>query len=643
MSLARFLATSAAAVAVGGSLAGAAPALPAAVSASSSLPTIALQQQPPATTSAATATFAWASQGASTTTCALDSRPPAFACASPVTLTGLGVGAHTFAVRVANASGSAHAVARWTVTVAPPSPLPSVTILSGPAATTSSTTATFAFSATNASTFSCSVDSATAAPCGTTVSYTGIVPGSHTFVVTAVSGALSASASYAWTVDGLAANIWIDPAGSDLGIACTRSASGIGEPSPSTVCATPQQACTLARGGDVVGVAGGTYAVGFNLTGCNPASPVTFESVPGTFVSFAPTSTISDSSNVTLQGDAAGYGVGFSLAYTTVGGSSRNVVWNDVNLYCQAKAPYVVIHSNQTNETACNSALNLTGTLNGFTWNGGDQENWAVCLTSCTHTGIAGNPNDDFIHPGVRNVLIEHVVFKNYYALDSSGIHSEEWFLDGGDYITFLDDSITDCGPPASTGYAVNASCNTAVVFVGQLSGTDVTTNHLSFVQDVIAGGHPRQKAFQSGYDYPAGIEPTFAFEYDTLDGSLTVCGVAANPCGPGAGSTLTGSNMTFVGNVGILSSVGCFTSATYSHDIWYSPVGYAGRCSPSDETFGFTANATFWASPGVSSFDYTPVGPAQGAGENSFCPATDINGNARPSSTSCDAGAFQH
>ena len=600
-------------------------------------PTVNILSGPASTTSSTSATFSFVAGNATATTCSIDAGVPA-PCTAPATYTGIAAGVHVFTVTATSGSLSTSASYSWTVAIPP-----TVSILSGPASTTSSSSAAFSFAATNATALACSIDGATPAPCTSPASYAGIAPGSHTFTVTATSGSLTASTSYSWKVSGLAANVWIDPAGSDTGSACARSASRIGEASPSTVCATPQQACTLAHAGDVIGVAPGTYAVGFNLTGCNPASAVTFENVPGTFVSFAPASTITDSSNITLQGDVAGNGVGFSLAYTTVGGASSNIVWNDVNLYCQAKAPYVVIHSNQTNETACNSALSLTGTVNGFTWNGGDQENWAVCLTNCTHTGLPGNPNDDFIHPNVRNVLIEHVVFKNYYALDSSGIHSEEWFLDGGDYITFLDDSITDCGPPASTGYAVNASCNSSVVFVGQLSGTDVTTNHLSFIQTVISGGHPGQKAFQSGYDYPFGTEPTFTFEYDTFDGSLTVCGVSANPCGPGSGTVLTGSNMTFVGNVGILSNVGCFTSATYSHNVWYSPAGFAAQCGSSDKKFSTTANTTFWSSPGVSRFDYSPLAPIQGAGENAYCQTTDVNGKSRPSAAPCDAGAFQH
>src|SRR5438270_4971843 len=58
----RFLAASAAAVALGGILAAGAPALPipgATTSVAATLPTITLVQQPPSTTSAATATFAW--------------------------------------------------------------------------------------------------------------------------------------------------------------------------------------------------------------------------------------------------------------------------------------------------------------------------------------------------------------------------------------------------------------------------------------------------------------------------------------------------------------------------------------------------------------------------------------------------------
>src|SRR5581483_4547794 len=338
MSLARLLAASAAAIAFGGILAAGAPALPipAAAQSSAALPTITLTQQPSATTSATTATFAWTSQGATTTTCA-GAGQPAHTCTSPTTLTGLSPGPYTFAVRVVNASGSAHAVVTWTVvaaTSAPPPAAPSVTITSGPGATTTASSAWFSISAANASSIACSIDNGLPAPCSAPVSYSGIAPGVHIFTVTATSGSLSTSASYAWTVSGLPANIWIDPAGSDTGSACARSATRIGEPTGSSVCATPQQACTLAHGGDVVGVAAGSYAAGFNLTNCKPASTVTFESPVGAFVAFEGDSSMNGDSNVTLQGDQVGQGVGFSLGKTTLV-NSTNVTWNDVNAYCQ--------------------------------------------------------------------------------------------------------------------------------------------------------------------------------------------------------------------------------------------------------------------------------------------------------------------
>src|SRR5581483_8530280 len=204
MSLARLLAASAAAIAFGGILAAGAPALPipAAAQSSAALPTITLTQQPSATTPATTATFAWTSQGATTTTCA-GAGQPAHTCTSPTTLTGLSPGAYTFAVRVVNASGSAHAVVTWTViaaTSAPPPAGSSVTITSGPGATTTSSSASFSISAANASSLACSIDNGVPAPCSTPASYSGIAPGAHMFTVTATSGSLSTSASYPWTV-----------------------------------------------------------------------------------------------------------------------------------------------------------------------------------------------------------------------------------------------------------------------------------------------------------------------------------------------------------------------------------------------------------------------------------------------------------
>jgi hypothetical protein len=81
---------------------------------------------------------------------------------------------------------------------------PDTTITSGPAASTSSTGATFAFSSTEAgSTFQCRVDAAAYAPCSSPKSYTGLAVGSHSFSVRATDAAGNTDASpavRAWTV-----------------------------------------------------------------------------------------------------------------------------------------------------------------------------------------------------------------------------------------------------------------------------------------------------------------------------------------------------------------------------------------------------------------------------------------------------------
>src|SRR5581483_6292468 len=380
------------------------------------------------------------------------------------------------------------------------------------------------------------------------------------------------------------ASVWLGPNGSDSGPGCAFRTTAVGNPGASS-CATPQQACAIADAngnGHTIGVEGGFYpSVGFNLNGCHD---VTFQTDTGAFAAFEPNSTFTNTTNVTLRGDAKGHGVGFSLAYSSVPAGNTGLVWNDVNLYCQVgggPTGWIQIHSNQTGEDACNDAININA--NGFQWIFGDQSAWGVCETSCTHTGPQGNPNDDFINPAARNVLIQGVTQRNYFALDSSGIHSELWFLNGGDGITFDSDQMVDCAPPASTGYAVNTSCNTSVVFVGQLAGTIPTTNHLTISNTIIAGGHPLQKSFQSGYDVPAGTEPTFTFVNDSMDSSLTVCG-------------------------------------------------------PTDAKYSNTPATAFWKAPGA--FDFTPLPPIQSNGDPSYCPPFDVNGNPRSAGV-CDRGAI--
>ena len=123
-------------------------------------------------------------------------------CTSPHSLSGLAQGAHTLSVRAKSAAGlldPSPATRTWTVdTVAPP-----VSLTAKPEASTTATTASFAFSSTEAgATFECRVGAAAFAACTSPHVLTGLTPASRTFEVRALDalGNRSEPASASWTV-----------------------------------------------------------------------------------------------------------------------------------------------------------------------------------------------------------------------------------------------------------------------------------------------------------------------------------------------------------------------------------------------------------------------------------------------------------
>jgi hypothetical protein len=164
---------------------------------------------PSSTTNDSTPTFAFSSTEANSVfECRVDSGAWAN-CASPWTTSALGDGAHTVAVRATDVAGNTDATPAtrsFTVDTMPPADTtpPDTTISSGPTGTVTSTSASFAFTASESgSTFECKLDAGAYAACTSPKAYAGLSDGSHTFSVRATDAAGNVDASPAarsWTV-----------------------------------------------------------------------------------------------------------------------------------------------------------------------------------------------------------------------------------------------------------------------------------------------------------------------------------------------------------------------------------------------------------------------------------------------------------
>jgi acid phosphatase type 7 len=157
---------------------------------------------PAATGNSSSATFQFSDAEAGVTwKCAIDGAAEGN-CTDPVSFSGLADGSHTFLVRAIDAAGNVGAATTfaWTIdTTAPEAP----TITSGPAANTTDTTATFAFTDSESGVaFLCTLDGAAPFACTSPASFSGLAPGAHSFSVSAAdnAGNKSAAASVSWVV-----------------------------------------------------------------------------------------------------------------------------------------------------------------------------------------------------------------------------------------------------------------------------------------------------------------------------------------------------------------------------------------------------------------------------------------------------------
>ena len=171
-------------------------------------PVVAITSGPSGTVAETSAELAFASDDPDATyECKLDDGEWA-ECTSPAGYADLVDGEHAFSVRASDGSGNVSDPDNrtWTVDTSvepvPDTTAPTVHILSGPDASTSSTGASLLFAADEDATYLCSLDGAGYASCETPKDYSGLAIGGHTFSVEAVdeAGNVSAPATWSWTV-----------------------------------------------------------------------------------------------------------------------------------------------------------------------------------------------------------------------------------------------------------------------------------------------------------------------------------------------------------------------------------------------------------------------------------------------------------
>jgi hypothetical protein len=184
---------------------------------------------------------------------------------------------------------------------------PDTQITSGPSGTTSSTSASFAFSSEQGASFECKLDTATWAACTAPRSYSSLAEATHTFSVRAKDGAGNVDATpatRAWTIDVPAETQPPPPSGSaDLYLSTSGSDSATC--SAAAPCRSLDRAYQVAAPGDVVELAAGSYG-GQTIqrdAGYTSSEDVVFRPASGAKVTLGTVTVYA--SHVTLQGMTA--------------------------------------------------------------------------------------------------------------------------------------------------------------------------------------------------------------------------------------------------------------------------------------------------------------------------------------------------
>jgi chitodextrinase len=471
---------------------------------------------------------------------------------------------------------------------------------------------------------------------GTSISPTYIFGGltcatAYTFGVAAVDGSGNFSSTASATVTTAAcvvaasttAQVFVSPSGSDT--SCARGDS-------SRPCASLSAALNLARAGDRVELAAGTYGSGF---GCNSANARNGFRVSQSFTS---TVTIAPAAGaavvipceVALAGDRTGFdATGASLKVAGFRADGNYNFLTNVDVFCEDAAPYPVY--NVTN-IASSSPHNPAGGGHGFCS--------APLRGSGTHFsmkgGSVGPTTADETVVGLDDSSIGYSGLPQYWTLDGVNFHDARWTNDcngGGQachtenlYLTgVLDFTIKN----SRFEYCGNSAC----VFITKQSGQ-------SSPDRINLYGNVFNHTGSPSVDYAADISPsstyTFAFN-SVVDSSILA----------------SGGNVTMSNNIASNNPCPGFSttgSKSFDHNLWIydtSTGGSADQCGSTDRTYNVAHNPgnDIWVSAATGDYHLksgtNPAIDIANPSGTSLVPA-DYYGQSRPCGSAPDVGVAE-
>ena len=310
-------------------------------------------------------------------------------CTSPVTLNDLTNGAHSFQVRAVGTAGvdPSPATRAWTVDAI----APAVTLTSTPSNPSNDTTPAFAFTASEAATFECSLDGGAFAACNSPFDAPVLADGSRVFRVRATDtvGNRGNALAFAWTIDTIAPTVTIATPPALLSNDTTPTVTFTTAGSPATTTCSIDGASPVACTSPFTSgaLADGNHAIAITVTDAagNSGSANT-----GTFVidTIAPTATF------TAVPEALSNNNDPSVSFTVAGAPTSTQCRLDNGTFATCTSPFARTNVADGTHTISVRVTDGAGNTSTVTTTSFTIDTVAPLVTITTEPGANTNNND---------------------------------------------------------------------------------------------------------------------------------------------------------------------------------------------------------------------------------------------------------